>query len=85
MTQVETAKMSQRGQIIIPKEIRNFIGAKEDTIFTMMPLDKETVIMKKLDTVSLLKDFRNIRARINKPMTSDDINAEIAQTRKNRH
>ncbi|MFH1915660.1 MAG: AbrB/MazE/SpoVT family DNA-binding domain-containing protein [Nanoarchaeota archaeon] len=85
MTGIETAKMSERGQIIIPKDIRDYIGAIDSTIFTMMPLDKETVIMKKLDTTAILKDFRDIRTRINKHMTSNEINAEIRDARKSRH
>ena len=60
--------MSERGQIIIPKHIREYIGAAERTIFTVMPLDKETIIMKKLDTLPKLsikkKDISPEEAKI---------------------
>ena len=81
MTEIETAKMSERGQIIIPKEIRDYIGAKENTTFTIMPLDKETIIMKKLDKIKLIQEFRNIRKGTEK-LTSEDINKEIKEARK---
>ena len=82
MTAVETAKMSERGQIIIPKDIREYIDAKEDTIFTMMPLDKDTIIMKKLDKEKLIKEFRSIREGVKEKMSSKEIEEEIRQSRK---
>ena len=61
---VETTKMSTRGQVIIPKDIREYISAEEDTIFTVVPLDKDTILMKKMDKKRLLREFRNIRNTI---------------------
>ena len=82
MTELETAKMSERGQIIIPKEVRDFIDANKSTIFTVMPLDKDTIIMKKIDKERLIKEFRSIRVGVKKKLRSKDINEEIRQTRK---
>ena len=79
---IETAKMSERGQIIIPKDIRDYIDAVENTIFTIMPLDKETIIMKKLDKETLIKQFRNIRKSVKKKLTMKQINNEVTQFRK---
>ena len=79
--ELETAKMSERGQIIIPKHIREYIGAAERTIFTVMPLDKETIIMKKLDTLPLTEEFKNIRSREHEQLTPQEIDEEIAQSR----
>ena len=78
---IETAKMSERGQIIIPKEIREYIHATEDTIFTVMPLDSETIIMKKLDKEKLVKEFRSIRSK-SKQLSPDEIGEEIRHARK---
>ncbi len=80
---IETAKMSDRGQIIIPKEVREFIGAKENTIFTIMPLDKNTIIMKKLDKEKLISEFRILRESVSK-LSSEEINSEIAEVRKSK-
>lgn len=82
MTELETAKMSERGQIIIPKEIREYIGAEENTIFTVMPLDRETLIMKKLDRLKLVREFESIRKNIKEKLTPEEINQEIAEVRK---
>ena len=82
MTDIETAKMSERGQIIIPKDVREYINAKENTIFTIMPLDKDTIIMKKLDKEQLVKEFRSIRAGVKEKMSSKDVDEEIRQSRR---
>ena len=84
MTEIETAKMSERGQIIIPKDIRDYVGASENTIFTIMSLDRETIIMKKLDRLKLIREFESIRNNIKDKLTQDDINEEIAEVRKQR-
>ncbi len=82
MTGIETAKMSERGQIIIPKEIREYIRAVENTIFTIMPLDRETIIMKKLDRLKLVQEFENIRENIKEKLRPQEINEEIAEVRR---
>ena len=78
---IETAKMSERGQIIIPKEVREFINAGQDTIFTVMPLDTDTIIMKKLDKEKLIREFRDIRKRSGR-LSVQEIGKEIANARK---
>jgi len=78
---VDTTKMSTRGQVIIPKDIRDYVGAEENTIFTVMPLDRETIIMKKLDKKRLINEFRAIRMRTKK-ISSEEISNEISATRK---
>jgi AbrB family looped-hinge helix DNA binding protein len=78
---LETAKMSERGQIIIPKEVRDSINANKNTIFTVVPLDKDTIIMKKLDKTKLIKEFRSIRKSVKQKLTSKEVNEEIKKTR----
>ena len=80
---VETAKMSERGQIIIPKEIREEIGASTSAIFAVSTLDKNTIVMKKLDTKSLVEEFRQIRSRTKK-LSPSQIEAEIHAYRKSK-
>ncbi|MBI2151811.1 AbrB/MazE/SpoVT family DNA-binding domain-containing protein [Candidatus Woesearchaeota archaeon] len=82
MTEIETAKMSERGQIIIPKDVRDYIEAGESTIFTIMPLDRETIIMKKLDKLKMIEEFRNIRTKAKEKLTSSEVNREIKRIRK---
>jgi len=81
MTEIETAKMSERGQIIIPKDVREYIGAGESTIFTIMPIDRETIIMKKLDKLKMMQEFRSIRARVKEKLTPQEISQEMKEAR----
>lgn len=78
---IETAKMSERGQIIIPKEIREEINAPTNTIFAVSTIDKNTIVMKKLDTDALVNNFRRLRARATK-LSPVKIEAEIHAARK---
>ena len=80
---VDTTKMSTRGQVIIPKEIRDYIGAGESTIFTVMPLDKETIIMKKIDKKRLVAEFMAVRSRAGK-ISSEEVADEVAAVRKSK-
>ena len=81
---LETAKMSERGQIIIPKDIRDFIHASDGTIFTVIPFDESTIVMRKLDKDQLIGEFRAMRASLHEKLSSEDINREITAARKQR-
>lgn len=73
---IETTKMSTRGQVIIPKDVREYIHAGEDTIFTVMPLDKETILMKKIDKKKLIDEFIKIRNNTKK-LSLEEVRNEI--------
>jgi len=81
---IETAKMSDRGQIIIPKEIRQEIGASTDTVFVVSALDNDTIVMKKLDTKGIVAEFRKFR-RNAKKLSPEKIEAEINAARKSKN
>jgi len=84
MTNVETAKMSERGQIIIPKGIRDYINAKENTLFTLMPIDSDTIIMKRLDRKKLVEEFKKIRESVKKKLSTEEINELIGEVRRDK-
>jgi len=52
MASIETTKMSSRGQIVIPEEIRHKLGLKTGDKFLVMG-DKDIVILKALPTPSI--------------------------------
>ncbi len=52
MIAVETTKMSSKGQIVIPEEIRNRLGLKTGDKFLVVG-DKDVVILKALSSPSL--------------------------------
>jgi len=78
---IETAKMSERGQIIIPKEIREEVGASTDTIFAVSTLNEDTIVMKRLNTKALVMEFRKLRNKAKK-VSPEKIEAEIHEARK---
>jgi len=56
---LETVKMSSKGQIVIPQDIREEIHVAEGTIFAIVG-SKDTIILKKIATPSkedLIKDL----------------------------
>ncbi len=60
--EVETTKMSSRGQIVIPQDIREGLNAAEGTVFAVVG-NKDTIILKKIETPSkdkLIKELRVI-------------------------
>jgi AbrB family looped-hinge helix DNA binding protein len=52
MAAIETTKMSSKGQIVIPEDIRNKLGLKTGDKFLVMG-DKDVVILKALSNPSL--------------------------------
>ena len=73
--------MSERGQIIIPKDIRNEVHASTNTIFIVSALDKDTIVMKKLDSDAWIKKFDKMRKRTAK-LSSSQVVALIHEVRK---
>ena len=80
-TIVETTKMSTKGQVIIPKEVREFTQSTENTLFTVMPLNVDTIILKKLDKKAALAELDKIRARVKGKLSEDEINAIVQKIR----
>ena len=59
---IETTKMSSRGQIVIPQEIREDVKADEWTIF-IVTSNKDTIILNKMQKPSkeqLIKDLEKM-------------------------
>lgn len=73
---IATTKMSTRGQVIIPKHIREQLNADKNTSFVVTALDENTIVMKKLDTTQLLKEFNALRKTLPK-FSEEEIQQEI--------
>ncbi len=82
-TIVETTKMSTKGQVIIPKDVRNFMDVENDTIFTVLTVDKNTLVLQKLDKGRVVREFQKIRAQIKNKLSEQEVNALVHKTRKN--
>lgn len=72
---IETVKMSSKGQIVIPQNIRDEIQAQEGTLFAVIR-NKNAVILKKIETPSkeeLLKSLGKIADEGRKRLESKGI------------
>ena len=84
MSTLSTTKMSSKGQVVIPEDIRKKLGLKSGSRFMVIG-DKDVVILKTISPPSI-EEFDEI---INKArsqakeagLTADDIKDAIAQSR----
>lgn len=59
---IETTRMSSKGQVVIPQDIRSEVNAEEGTIFAVIA-SKDAIVLKKIGTPSkadLLKELDKI-------------------------
>ncbi len=59
---VETVRMSSKGQIVIPQDLREKLNAAEGTVFAVIG-SKDAIVLKKVETPSkeeLIKDLETI-------------------------
>jgi len=65
---VETVKMSSKGQVVIPQNVREAINAGEGSIFAVIT-NNDSVILKKIKTPSkdeLINDLKKIAVEATK-------------------
>lgn len=84
MKTIETTKMSSRGQIVIPEEIRGRLGLKTGDRFLVMG-DKDVVILKTLSNPSI-NEFNNLIKKVRKQakaigLKRSDIGDAITESR----
>lgn len=87
MKDLATTRMSSKGQVVIPEEIRNKLGLKAGSQFVVVG-DKDTVILKAIVPPSMddLDDLINeAQKQAHKAgLKQSDISAAVARVRKNR-
>ena len=81
MQDVETTRMSTKGQVIIPKITRDFTDSREDTIFTVFPIDKKTIVLKKLDKEKIIAEFRALRKKVKNKLSEEEVNEIVHKVR----
>ena len=60
--QVETVRLSSKGQLVIPQDVRQELEVDEGSLFALVTT-KDTILLKKIQTPSkdvLIKDLMNI-------------------------
>jgi AbrB family looped-hinge helix DNA binding protein len=87
MTALATTKMSSKGQVVIPEDIRKRLGFKAGAQFVVVG-EKDVVILKAISPPSM-EQFDALIAEARKQATQadmkrSDINAAIAKVRANK-
>jgi AbrB family looped-hinge helix DNA binding protein len=80
---VETVKMSSKGQIVIPQDVREELHAHAGTVFAVVGT-KDTIVLKKIATPSkedLIKDLSLFAKRAKKKLQSKGFSEKDIQTR----
>ena len=85
MAGLATTKMSSKGQVVIPEEIRNRLGLKAGSQFIVVG-ERDTVILKAVSPPSM-KEFDDLIAEARKQarfagMKRSDITAAIGKVRR---
>ena len=87
MAEVSTTKLSSRGQVVIPEEIRRRLGLEPGAQFVVIG-DADTVVLKRIEAPSL-KEFDALISRARKAakkagLREGDIAAAIRRVRDRR-
>ena len=81
--EVNLTTIGERGQAVIPKLIREKMPAPKGTVFSVVLIDKDTIVMKKFDKKKLLAEFRSLRKSIKRGFEEGEILEEVRQSRNN--
>ena len=87
--EMETTKMSSKGQVVIPENIRSAVSASEGTLFAVIG-SKDTIVLKKMDLPSkeeLITELEKIakegRKRLeSKGLKESDIDRIVQKSRR---
>jgi len=84
MSEIATTKMSSKGQVVIPEEIRNRLGLKTGSKFVVLG-DKGVVILKAI-AIPSMEQFDELIVEARKQarkarLKKSDISAAIARVR----
>ena len=85
MTEVVLTKMSTKGQIVIPKAMRELMDIKEGEVFAMFSI-RDTILLKRVKIPSEESFERSMKEgqefAKGKGITRDDVERAVAEVRK---
>jgi len=81
---IEFTTLGARGQAVIPKTLRDKMTAPTGTTFSVMLIDKDTLVMKRVNKARMWQEFQSFRNSIKKKLTEGEIVAEIKRMRKSK-
>ena len=83
----EITTMSEKGQVVIPQELRKHLGIKPKSRFVVFAIGNN-IVMRKLDIPDIKKEWNSIFQSMNKKglkLDENDIAAEIKAYKKAKH
>ncbi|HEV2193810.1 MAG TPA: AbrB/MazE/SpoVT family DNA-binding domain-containing protein [Nitrosopumilaceae archaeon] len=83
----EITTMSEKGQVVIPQELRKHLGIKPKTKFVVFVINND-IVMRKLDIPDIKKEWNSIFQSIDKKglkLDEKDVATEIKAYRKTKH
>lgn len=83
----EITTMSEKGQVVIPQELRKHLGIKPKTRFVVFVIGNN-IVMRKLDIPDIKKEWNSIFQSMDKKglkLNESDVAAEIKAYRKAKH
>jgi len=79
----EITTMSEKGQVVIPQDLREYLGIKPKTRLLVFVMEGN-IIMRKLDIPDVKKEWRNIFRRMDKKRLKLDENDVIKEIKAHR-
>ena len=85
MVEASTTKVSSKGQVVIPINVRKAAGLKEGEKILAIAFD-DTVVLKKITAKTFEETFKPVWNRIRKlGLTEEDVNALIQEAKTEAH
>jgi AbrB family looped-hinge helix DNA binding protein len=84
LNEPEITTMSEKGQVVIPQDLREYLGIKPKTKLVVYVI-KGTIVMRKLEIPDIKKEWGNIFKSMDKKglkLDEDNVLAEIKAHRK---
>lgn len=78
---IELTTVGERGQAVIPKIIRDKMPAPKGTLFSVVMVDQDVLVLKRVEKKKLLADFDGLRSSILRKFSNKDIVGEIKKVR----
>ena len=80
--EIELTKIGERGQVVIPQSIREKMPAPKGTVFSVVLIDKDVLVMKRVDKRQLVGEFKALRDSIKTKFSEKEIVAEVKHSHK---
>lgn len=73
--ELKLTKVSSKGQLVIPQDIRNLVGLNPGDILLVYG-EKDTIVLKKLKKPNLKKEFLELFEKVNRKIAALGITEE---------